>query len=136
MGQQFIAKCGCGLETEVSVGSSRSEHGKKFYYPHHCSTCNNVTTVNILAKSYVCPECESEEIHSYSAATQTLPYDSKLNSCSESHLLRLGFHKSSLVADETYCYVLEKTFILFSLKNFCPACEKNSLVFTLSAMYD
>lgn len=136
MGQLFIAKCGCGLEAEVSVGSSRSEHGKKFYYPHYCSTCNNVTSVNVLAKSYVCPECKSEKINSYAAATQTLPFDSKLNSSSESHLSRLGFHKSNLVEDESYCHGLEKTFVLFSSKNFCPACNKNSLSFILSAMYD
>ena len=39
MGQQFIAKCGCGIETEVSIGSSRSfERSQTFYdWQHYIS---------------------------------------------------------------------------------------------------
>ena len=136
MGHELIGRCNCGLEGRVCVGSSRSDHGKKFDYPHYCSSCNSLITVNVLRKKYVCTLCESGEIHSYAALTKSLPYDSKLNSWPDDHLAKIGVHKKDLVEDETYCDSLEKDFVLFRSKNFCPLCKRNSLSFSLSLMYD
>jgi hypothetical protein len=136
MGQEFIGRCSCGLEKTVGVGSSRSEHGKKFYFPHFCDSCNSLTTVNVLSKKYVCADCGGDSINTYAAKTKSLPYDSKLNSWSDKHLAKLGVHKKELVLEESYCFVLDKDFALFRTNNFCPSCKEYSLSFSLSAMYD
>ena len=136
MGTQLTGQCKCGYDANVYIASGRAEHGKVFNYPHHCDSCNSLTSVDLLGNNYTCYECGSDQIHSYAAPTKTLSYDSIFNRLSTELLKSAGYHRADVVHEESHCYSLRKSFVFLRGNHYCPRCKENSMRFFTSMLYD
>lgn len=135
MGTEVIGKCNCGYEGTASIGSSRAQHGKKFYFPHYCNDCNQIVSVDTLSKVPSCRHCESTSLTSYEAKSKRVPNE-LLERLGEHFLHKRGYHHSSEELNPTYCYVQNKTYVMLRRHNHCPRCNGNELMFFMGMLYD
>ena len=136
MGIQLTGRCKCGFEGEAYLGSSRSNHGKVFDCAYSCNTCSSLISIDILGSLKTCSECGSEDVLQYAATTKTLSYKSLLNKLPTELLRKAGYHRSSEVYKEVFCFLSNKTFIYLRGDLFCPSCKQNSMHFFTSMYYD
>ena len=136
MGKQLTGECDCGYVGEVYIASGRAQHGKKFAYPHYCTSCDSLISVDLLSESQTCKVCGSGDVHSYEALTKTLSDDSFLKKLPTNFLLKIGYHRLDAVQEETFCYPLKKTFVLLRGNHFCPKCKNQSMRFFTSMLFD
>ena len=136
MGLELLGKCKCGYERNVHISSTRALRGKVFRYPHHCSSCNSLTSVDILDSNSLCDLCFSSAVSTYSAASKKLTSSSILLRLPFFLLKLLRYHKQEQVAEENYCSASNKTFTLLKGGHYCPACSFNNLQFSPISTYD
>jgi ribosomal protein L37AE/L43A len=136
MGTELTGRCDCGFGNKVYIASGRAQHGKVFKYPHYCSSCHSLISVDVLSDSQICSECGSDDIHSYAASTKTLSYKSLLSRFPTEVLKAAGYHRSDVVHEETFCYPLRKTFVFLRGDHYCPKCKKSTMRFFTSMLYD
>lgn len=136
MGKQLTGLCDCGYAAQVYIASGRSQHGKIFNYPYHCNSCDSLISIDVLSKSQLCNQCGSTDVKSYESLTKTLSNNSFLNKLSTDFLLKIGYHKSDVVHEESFCYPLEKKFVLLCGNHYCPKCKNQSMRFITSMLYD
>lgn len=135
MGTKLSGECTCGYQCDVFIGSARAQHGINFYFPHYCSACNSLTSVDMLSDDHACEKCGSKEIYSYDAPTKATSLE-VMNALPSSLLKRLGYHKANDVCESAFCYPIDKTFNLLSSKQHCPRCKQVQLTFNIRMMYD
>jgi predicted Zn-ribbon and HTH transcriptional regulator len=137
MGIYLLASCYCcQKKTSVVFGSSLAEHGKVFWFPHHCSCCNQIISVDIYKQNTKCPNCNKDEFFSYAAPTKTLITNSFLNKFSDNFIKLLGFHKNKNVKYEMYAFRLQRKFSLLNIQHYCPSCKSNSVFFHFDFSFD
>ncbi len=132
MGTELTGECECGYTNKVNIASGRDEHGKVFYFPHYCNSCDKLTSADLLTNFPSCNHCASTEIYSYAALTKTLPYNKILNIIPNKLLNLAGFHKSELVHEEKYCPPIKKTISILHGNHYCPRCKEKSMRFFTS----
>jgi Zn finger protein HypA/HybF involved in hydrogenase expression len=128
MGTGLKATCTCGYEAEASIGSSRAGHGKIFRFPHFCNDCQTAGSVDTLSERPACNNCGSTNVTSYETNTKLVP-NRLLERLGRDFLRKRGYHLQQEELDPSYCYVLEKTFIMLRWHNHCPKCQTNNLTF-------
>lgn len=69
MGKSVVAKCKCGVEALVDIGSGMGDFMTTCLFPCLCESCHNIVNVNLLDQSTKCPEC---------GADAPIPYDDPL----------------------------------------------------------
>ena len=136
MGKQLTGLCDCSYGGEVYIASGRTQHGKVFYYPHYCNSCDSLISVDLLSKSKTCKFCASDDVHSFEATSKTISSKSLLNKLPPNFLLKIGYHSSELVHEEIFCYPLNKKFVLLRGNHYCPKCKHQSMHFFTSMLYD
>ena len=135
MGEGLKAQCSCGYEGVGTVGSTRAEHGKMFWFPHHCNQCNAVVSPDLLAENVCCDECGSKDIATYEATSKP---------CTElfGRLLgpklrkRFGLHLAFEEASDQFCYQLKRVLYVMKQGNYCPQCRQNTMQFWLDCQFD
>jgi Zn finger protein HypA/HybF involved in hydrogenase expression len=128
MGTGLKATCSCGYEDESIIGSTRAKHGKVFDFPHFCSDCNSVTRVDVLSDTPCCNKCGSSNVTSYEAKTKHVP-NRLFEKLGIEFLHKRGYHTRQEELDPSYCYVLEKTFVMLRWWNYCPRCKTHNMTF-------
>ena len=136
MGLELLGKCQCGYERNVHISSTRALRGKVFRYPHHCSSCKSLTSVDVLESNYQCDLCFSSAVFNYSATSKKLPSNSTLQRLPSFLLALFNYHKQEQMAEENYCTASNKTFTLLKGGHYCPACSFNNLQFSPISTYD
>lgn len=136
MGKKITGECDCGYVGEAHIASGRAQHGKVFNYPHHCNSCDSLISIDVLCKYQICNQCGSTDVKSYKSLTKTLSHNSFLSKLSTDFLLKIGYHRSDVVHEETFCYPLKKKFVLLCGDHYCPKCKSHSMRFTTSMLYD
>lgn len=116
MGSQVIAKCDCGVEAVIDIGSGMMDFTTRCSFPCLCESCHNVVEVNLLAKTIRCPKCRK---------SNPIPYD-------DPRLYELK--GSEQVAVWNMQDKLGREVILTDGKYKCPKCGKMSLEFTDSGL--
>jgi hypothetical protein len=116
MGSQVIAKCSCGLETEIMIGGGMENFMTTCYFPCLCENCHNVIQVNLLAKRRRCPRCKK---------SNPIPYDDPRLSKTPG---------KNFVAEWNMQDNLGRVLVLTDGKFKCPKCGKMSLEFTDSGL--
>ncbi|MDH7912086.1 hypothetical protein [Winogradskyella sp. SYSU M77433] len=104
MGSQVKAKCICGLEKNILIGSGKLNFKKTEYFPCHCKYCNNMVEGNLKSKDLFCPNCKSPDIIPYNNKTLTGSVGDSIIARSFDKVLTNGTYK-------------------------CPSCQKNNLKF-------
>ena len=128
MGTGLKSKCTCGYEAEASIGSSRAGHGKVFRFPHLCTDCQTVGSIDVLSECHACNNCGSINVISYETKTKRVP-NRLLERLGREFLRKRGYHLQQEELDPSYCYVLEKMFVMLRWHNHCPKCQTNNLTF-------
>lgn len=147
MGTSYIADCNCGYSDIVFTGSTRREHGHKFFYPHACNACSRIVSVDVLSTSKTCPKCGSDKVTLQGVMIPDPPpsrfeYGSFLDDVQRllSWALQLltGARKPAKVLweDESYCFRTSATYALAKGAHECPKCRAQSLRFSLSSKVD
>ena len=135
MGTEVIGKCGCGYEARASIGSSRAQHGKVFYFPHFCEGCNQIVSVDTLSESPTCRHCGGTSLVSYEAKS-TKVANPLLERLDANTLHSRGHHLSSEELSPSFCFKQNKTYVLLRKRNHCPKCSGNELSFVMGMLYD
>ncbi|MEI7785833.1 MAG: hypothetical protein WCK08_15695 [Betaproteobacteria bacterium] len=69
MGSVYQAFCGCGFQSEVTVGGSRSSFLETSYFPFYCKDCGlvevNIAKMPNKVCSCSCPECGTQDCTQY-----------------------------------------------------------------------
>lgn len=104
MGSIHRASCGCGFETEVTVGGGMRDFREKAPFPFYCERCGLVS-INAASEPRVCPTCRSAEVHQYRKPPV------------------------SEVDPAAYPVVQHFSFKANASGNLCPACKQMTLVF-------
>lgn len=128
MGTGVKATCTCSYNAEATIGSSRAGHGKIFRFPHFCNDCQTVVSVDVLSELPACNACGSINVTSYETNTKRVP-NRLLERLGREFLRKRGYHLQHEELDPSYCYVLEKTFVMLRWHNHCPKCQINNLSF-------
>jgi len=111
MGLMVIAKCECGLETDLVIGGGSIKSVETCYFPCLCENCQNIVMVNLLADEPRCPECN---------APDPIPYDDPGLS---------DFPGDDVIASWNMEDRLGRDLILTNGKYKCPSCGNMSLEF-------
>lgn len=135
MGIGVNAQCECGYEGSASIASSRAGHGQYFSFPHWCRSCNEVVTLDVLAESPACRKCGGADVHSYEARTTRLPFRYP-EFVSQRAASKFGWHGYEEELNRSWCYSLQKHFVLLRQGNYCPMCKENSLKFYVEMYFD
>jgi len=118
MGSLVVARCECGLKTELHVGGGRNNYLTTCYFPCRCSSCRKVVQVNLLAKPPACPHCNS---------TAVLPYD-------QPELI--GVKGEVNVVQWSMRRELGRDLLLTDGLYLCPGCGDMSLRFFAEGLWD
>ncbi len=86
------------------------------------------TRVDVLSNIACCNKCASSNVTSYEAKTKLVP-NRLLERLGREFLRKRGYHLQQEELDPSYCYVLEKTFVMLRWYNHCPKCQTNNLTF-------
>ena len=133
VGQVLSAFCDCGYESDVVLGAGRSNFREVCKFPHYCLNCNEAISIDIFKDTRKCPKCNSSDVHTYEAQTKRAKYK-LLEKLSDSTLDKLGMHRRD---DEHHSwYGNSKNHTILRGKHFCPKCERTSLSFATSMMFD
>jgi hypothetical protein len=135
MGKGIRAECRCGCKGTASVGSSRAMHGKIFEFPHWCSGCKDIVSVDLLQRSRQCPKCENPHVTSF-AATSVRAQNWLAALMTGKWLNRLGFHALEQELASGYCFRLQKTFTLLRREHLCHLCQQMSMTFFIMYSFD
>jgi Zn finger protein HypA/HybF involved in hydrogenase expression len=141
MGSSLSAACPCGYSGKASIGSSRRDHGKRFDFPHECTDCKEVTTVDLLQTPPVCFKCNGTNVTLYGFVVKHVPHGrwNKVKSWFDGSYKREKEGMALLErprAHENYCYKLDSTFAMKTGPAKCPVCSKPTLIFSLEALFD
>jgi rRNA maturation endonuclease Nob1 len=136
MGTELTGHCKCGYEDKVYIGSGRALHGKVFDFPYHCKSCRTLISIDKLSDDISCKICGSADVVSYESETKTLGVYSFFNRFSSELLRFFGYHKQDVVFHESFCYRLNKSFVIMHGDQYCPRCGESNLKFYVSALYD
>ena len=107
MGSVHTAYCKCSFDQEVTVGGTMTGFGKSSSFPHYCAACGLVE-VNIATRKgqkRACPTCKSTDVKAYGSA------------------------ELSTSIKDNYQSLVWGDNVAMEFGNFCPRCEKMSLVF-------
>lgn len=133
MGQVLGAVCECGYKSEAVLGAGRSNFREVCKFPHYCTSCNEVISVDIFKEERICPKCQSRDVQSYEARTSRLKYKI-LEKFSDETLKKFGFHRRD---DEQHSwYGKSKNHTILKGNQYCPNCQKKELKFFTSMMFD
>lgn len=133
--------CPCGYKGEASAGATRATYLHSFFYPHACKTCREVVSVELAAKSPICPNCQSYEVIAYGSE---LPEARHKRWWSLSRLrarLAPGSSKEPTgtafqYVDQSLNFMSQRRWGLRRDAHLCPLCGERSLHFELSAVCD
>lgn len=64
MGSIHGTRCKCGYKSSVTVGGGRNDFLNDSKFPFYCKKCGLIS-INIRAKVFKCPQCNSEDISPY-----------------------------------------------------------------------
>ena len=115
MGSEVIARCGCGVEASILIGSG-FDKPRPCYFPCLCQRCHAVVEVDLLDGRMRCPQCKSAKV---------IPYDDLS--------LSDGFGGSA-VAEWNNVQELGRDLKLTDGNYRCPRCSEMTLHFTDSDM--
>lgn len=140
MGQQLVASCPCGYQGRASVGSSRRDHGKVFSFPHHCQSCTQVVSGDVLASELKCPKCASSELIQYGVKIPESPrtWGGKLLGLLSGTFLWNELALSRLRRNSiatSYCFVHHATYGVTRGKYCCPKCSTQVMVFSVGSFF-
>lgn len=134
MGISFTAVCKCRYRVEVPTTSSRSRHGKDWWWPHACDACGSVVSINLLSDAHGCPNCGSGKVASYE---EPRPPAVKLTFWQKLKGYRPP--KPENLRDPLYsgyCGVQKKDFVIKRGKHHCPKCGETELQFYFADFSD
>ena len=63
MGGEVIARCKCGLEKKILIGSGMNTIGKIYLFPCLCGECKDIVQGDL--KNLECPQCGNNELIPY-----------------------------------------------------------------------
>lgn len=133
MGQVLGGICECGYKGSATLGAGRSNFQEVCRFPHYCRKCENLISVDIFKKDNTCPDCGSDDIHTYEASTNSPKYKI-IEKLSDERLRSFGFHRSD---DEQFSwYGNTKSHVILRGGHHCPKCHNNSLRFFTELMFD
>jgi Zn finger protein HypA/HybF involved in hydrogenase expression len=133
MGQVLDAVCECGYHSSVVMGAARSNFLEVCKFPHYCMNCHESISIDIFKETKLCPKCNSGDVHTYEAKTRRVRYK-LLEKLSDNALQKLGMHRRD---DEHHSwYGNSKNHTILRGKHYCPQCEKTTLSFITSMMFD
>ena len=135
MGTQLSATCPCGVSHEASIGGTRASRGI-FDFPHACSGCRKVVSVNILSEPLTCPSCRSSAMRSYQASSARVWMYKFMSSLPYSFQRKFWRGVSESPPFSNYCSKNQRTYSLFPLRQRCVNCSKNTLDFSLLSLFD
>lgn len=116
MGSQVIAKCKCGLETEILIGGGMFNFKTTCLFPCMCESCHGVVEANLLENPVRCPNCNAVNPISYDDPSLSL------------------VSGKNVVASWNMREQLGRELILTDGKYKCPSCGKMTLSFVNSGL--
>lgn len=155
MGSAHRAHCGCGFETEVTVGGTRASFLEQASFPFYCDRCG-IVEVNIAnlkpGDAPYCPECSNPEVHQYGKHPASVPvspppppsFGSSFAQRIRRLASRFGLGRSEqvvravIVPERSNRSALQwRNFEANKYENRCPSCKQMTLVFDQpSVMFD
>lgn len=117
MGTIIKASCECGYETNnMYLGGGMTNHTTVSMFPNYCKDCKSLFQANMFDENIVCQQCRSID---------TVPYN---NPSLVKDLSITSFDWNSGTKNSPLKLSRENSF--------CPNCEKYSLKFVSTGMWD
>jgi hypothetical protein len=66
MGSEVFARCACGLNETIAIGSGMSDFPRVCLFPALCRHCNQLAEADLGKSPPRCPECHGGELVPYS----------------------------------------------------------------------
>jgi len=114
-GDIVTAKCECGFEQTLALGSGKANYKTVFYFPYYCTECSEMEVMNSFSENRCCDKCNSGNV---------IPYDDES--------LKLHFSDNVVFSwsVDTVTHILNDDFYL------CPKCNEFKMKFTLTGNWD
>lgn len=133
MGFRIAASCDCGYETEFSVGGTMSSFRSVNNFPHYCKNCGLVV-VNVFGNKV--KRSKQQELLSFLGIKQdATEVHLCCPKCNSQDILQYG-KKPMTCDDQPEAQIRSFDYVTDIKNNFCPSCEKYTLVFAIAAFVD
>jgi rRNA maturation endonuclease Nob1 len=143
MASTLDASCSCGYSGSAMYAFGRRDQGKIFYYPHACTDCKKVVSVNILQTPNTCAECGSNNIFRYGVLLKhplSIGRWARIKTWLNGEAARYEKEKSELrstrLYGEAFCEQHRATYAIKPKPAFCPSCGEETLVFDYGVLAD
>lgn len=136
MGTLLKATCKCGYIGTSMLGSSRAEHGRVFWQPCHCRTCQATNSFNMLQEPWTCRSCRQPDITPYGSKASELkspkpPWIQRILGKFTNHS-----RNSPPLQSNTLSRHIDGRIQVPYQSNQCPACLNTTLQFTAEINFD
>jgi len=134
MGKLLAGECSCGYQASVVVGSGRELHGTVFEFPHCCSDCNEAVSADLLKPRLSCPLCNGTSLTLYGTRNTKTIHKKSWFQTFTGKAKPVEPYVPTVASD--YCYNLDATFAIADIGHACPKCRRQTLRFSLEALFD